>query len=47
MNNFKPNNMLTIFKINNKSLINIGYKNANRKKLCFLIRIFRIFNTWP
>ena len=36
MNNFYPNNMLTIYKINNKSLINIGYKNANRKEnLCF------------
>ena len=32
MNNFNPNNMLTIYKINNKSLINIGYKIANRKK---------------
>ena len=32
MNNFKPNNILTIYKIYNKSLINIWYKNANRKK---------------
>ena len=48
MNNFYPNNILTIYKINTKSLINIGYKSANRKeKLCFLIRISGIFNTSP
>ena len=46
MNNFNINNILTIYIINGKSLINIGYKNANRKEnLCFLIRISRIFNT--
>ena len=37
MNNFNPNNMLTIYKISNKSLINIEYKIANReKKIMFL-----------